>query len=741
MKLLENWVMTPVAAALAKTLLHSIWEGAVVALALAVVLVVLRSSRARYIAACAALAGLLAALVVTFAQLVPAQPVLIRLKPAAHFPATPPGLDALSSMPPADPAPVNQLGWLLPFWIGGVLFFHARSLVSWMAARRLRESGVCGVREHWQERLDGLRERLRMGRPVALLESCLAEVPVVIGYVRPIILMPVGLLAGLPVGQVDAILLHELAHIRRYDYVVNLVQVFVEGLLFYHPAIWWISGVMRDERENCCDDLVVSVTGCALEYATALTALEHGRVSPREALAATDGSLVKRIHRLLGRRERRPRSALPAMTAAILTVTVVTAMAALQLGATRFATGDPGDNAKANASSFPALPLPIRKPAMERLLLAQARQGVPSRDVPQANQQSAGTMQPDKILFDRAVNNIEHGNYLAARLTLNTLIDDYPSSEYQVRAKLAIADSWYREGGEHGKAQAEIEYKDFILFFPNTPEASAAALKLETLDKKWLDQNVAYIVSQEERKAFQQLTTDNQRGQFVEQFWLRRDRATGAQVAQQDSSQSAPPMNKQQYDEMVRQRDEQYKPVMQLMQIVALDTPYRKWLTEDVVYIISDEERKAFLQLTTNEEREKFVGQFWLRRDPTPGTAENEMKEEHYRRIVYVNEHFSSPTTVGWKTDRGRIYIQYGPPDEIEAHSSGGSYERPLSEGGGVTETFPFEQWRYRYIDGIGQNIILEFVDTQKNGEYRLTMDPHQKDAFFRLQSPAAPPR
>ena len=163
-----------------------------------------------------------------------------------------------------------------------------------------------------------------------------------------------------------------------------------------------------------------------------------------------------------------------------------------------------------------------------------------------------------------------------------------------------------------------------------------------------------------------------------------------------------------------------------------LETPYKKWLDEDVVYIISDEEKKAFHQLNTDEEREQFVEQFWLRRDPTPDTEENEFKEEHYRRIAYANEHFASGIP-GWRTDRGRIYIQYGPPDEIESHSSGGTYERPMSEGGGETETYPFEQWRYRYVDGVGQNIILEFVDKSMSGEYRLTMDPSEKDALLNV--------
>src|ERR1700738_2256064 len=137
----------------------------------------------------------------------------------------------------------------------------------------------------------------------------------------------------------------------------------------------------------------------------------------------------------------------------------------------------------------------------------------------------------------------------------------------------------------------------------------------------------------------------------------------------------------------------------------------------DVAYIISD------------AERESFVEQFWLRRDPTPDTEENEFKEEHYRRIAYANERFASGIP-GWKTDRGRIYITYGPADEVESHPSGGSYERPIEEGGGSTSTYPFEKWRYRYIEGIGSDINIEFVDPTMTGEYRLTMDPSEKDAL-----------
>jgi GWxTD domain-containing protein len=160
-----------------------------------------------------------------------------------------------------------------------------------------------------------------------------------------------------------------------------------------------------------------------------------------------------------------------------------------------------------------------------------------------------------------------------------------------------------------------------------------------------------------------------------------------------------------------------------------LDSQYKKWLNEDVVYIITPEERSAFLHLSTNEEREQFIESFWARRNPDPDSPENTFKEEHYRRIAYANEHFASGIP-GWKTDRGRIYIMWGPADEVDSHPSGGTYERPPEEGGGETTTYPFEDWRYRYLEGIGENVIIEFVDPTMTGEYHLTMDPSEKDAL-----------
>ncbi len=167
-----------------------------------------------------------------------------------------------------------------------------------------------------------------------------------------------------------------------------------------------------------------------------------------------------------------------------------------------------------------------------------------------------------------------------------------------------------------------------------------------------------------------------------------------------------------------------------------LDSAYKTWLQEDVIYIISPEERTAFLRLATNEEREQFIEQFWLRRNPNPDLQENSFKEEHYRRIAYANEHYASGIP-GWKTDRGKVYIMWGPPDETESHPMGGTYERPMDEGGGSTSTYPWEKWRYRYLEGLegtsNTDVELEFVDPSGSGEYRMTMDPSEKDALLRV--------
>jgi GWxTD domain-containing protein len=472
----------PAAQALGLTLFHFLWEGAAIAAVLALALLVLKSSRARYAAACLALAVMPVVCGLTFQRVLPYQTATNAPLPQI-IGQPPPGPGSPAVHPGVQPS--DLLPYVVPFWLAGVLLLHARTLAGWTATRRLSRFGICAAPAHWQRRLAQLAAGVRLSKPVALLESCRVDVPLVAGYLRPVILVPLDLLSGLPAGQVEAILLHELAHIRRRDYLVNLLQAVVENLLFYHPAAWWVSGIIRAEREHCCDDLAVAVQGNAFEYASALTALETRRGAAEPALAATGGNLMKRVRRLLNRPEPRHTAFTPAVAAGIVIL------------------------------------------------------------------------------------------------------------------------------------------------------AAAAAL-------------------------------------------------TAWQPKPQEQPQTA-----------------------------AKESPYRRWMSEDVAYIITNEERTAFKNLQTDEEREHFIEQFWLRRDPTPGTPANEFKEEHYRRIAYANQHFTQPDGLaGWKTDRGRIYIVYGPPDEIESHPAGDA-----------KHAFPYEQWMYRVIQGIGTNIIVEFNDWNHNGEYRMTAD------------------
>jgi beta-lactamase regulating signal transducer with metallopeptidase domain len=291
MRLLALTVGTPVSEALGWTLFHSLWEGIVLAAALAILLAFVRSPRIRYTASCIALLGMLASFVITLIHFLPDSAT------AAHAlvrPALPPWRELSdaygSSGFSLDLAAL--IPWLAPLWLVGVFFFQVRYAAGWLSLRKLRTRGVCLTPDSWQRCAQRLAAELKISRPVLLLESLLADTPVVLGHFRPLILAPLGLLAGMPPDQVEAILLHELAHISRADYLVNVLQRLLEGLLFYHPAVWWISRVVRAERENCCDDVVVALRGDAHGYTMALTALEQNRVEQQwpthqPAVAAT----------------------------------------------------------------------------------------------------------------------------------------------------------------------------------------------------------------------------------------------------------------------------------------------------------------------------------------------------------------------------------------------------------------------------------------------------------------------
>ena len=192
-------------------------------------------------------------------------------------------------------------------------------------------------------------------------------------------------------------------------------------------------------------------------------------------------------------------------------------------------------------------------------------------------------------------------------------------------------------------------------------------------------------------------------------------------------TQTAPTEEKP--DPLKRQPSDKEKFAQQKALRQELKGVYKKWLDEDVRWIITDQEMQSFKHLANDEERDSFIENFWLRRNPNPESPDNEYRDEHYRRIAYANEHFAAGKP-GWKTDRGHIYIAYGKPDSIDSHPSGGNYERPMEEGGGNTSTYPFEVWHYRYLQGIGDNIDIEFVDTCMCGDYHMTIDRSEKDAL-----------
>ena len=339
MNLIEALLSNAFAHPLGWTLLHFVWQGALVALLLAVALRLLRhrSAQARYVVSCAALLLLLALPIITLSVLWPVAP-----EGVATVPVLQPGAASVMVPLPEIAAPTpsetsaswwqaayatlgGALPWLVLIWMAGVLTLSMRYLAGWTYTLRLRRRGTRAVGQRWQEQRARLAKQLGVTRPVRLMASALVQVPTVAGWLRPIILMPVGVFTGLTPRQVEMVIAHELAHIRRHDYLVNLMQAMCETLLFYHPAVWWVSQRIRVEREHCCDDLVVAVCGDAFTYAEALTKMEEDRLAaPRLALAATGGSLMDRVRRLLdGPDEAAPGAARWVAGLALVTVLLV----------------------------------------------------------------------------------------------------------------------------------------------------------------------------------------------------------------------------------------------------------------------------------------------------------------------------------------------------------------------------------------------------------------------------------
>jgi len=328
---IDALLSSPAAQVLGRALLHFFWQGALLATALWFFNLLARraSASVRYAAACLVLLLMPAMVVATLLNSESVSSASTGVSEVATFSVT--RVAAIRAVADVVTTQVSRsaglLGWVVFFWVVGVAGLTVRAVGGWMSVQKLKFRTQAATAE-WRETLERLKRQVRVSRPVALCTSTLVKVPTVIGWLRPAILVPASAVAGLDALQLEAILAHELAHIRRHDYVVNLLQTAVETLLFYHPAVWWVGKQMRIERENCCDDVAVQVSGDALAYAGALTRLEEMRIRiPEAALAATGGNLLGRIRRLLkteSANEGTTRSSIGAMLAAALVVCAIT---------------------------------------------------------------------------------------------------------------------------------------------------------------------------------------------------------------------------------------------------------------------------------------------------------------------------------------------------------------------------------------------------------------------------------
>ena len=510
--------------ALGWTLLHSLWQGALAASLLWVLFGLLEKQgpRVRYGAAAVAMGLMMTAAIVTFVLLLmssQAARVKHRGAPVLWFPAVNGGGSFAGTTQPW----ISRVGgmldhaapWLCLFWVAGVMVLVLRLGVGLHLVWRMKREETQPIVGEIQALFQDLCVRLRVTQAVKLLHSARVQVPMVIGWLRPAVLIPVGSLMGLSATQLEALLAHELAHIKRHDYLVSVLHSVMETLMFYHPAAWWISMQLRREREYCCDEVAVAVSGNGLEYARALSFLEEFRAMKVDmALGADGGELTMRIKRVLGYDEK------PA----------ISRMAALMVVATVFIAGAGWIATTARA-------------------------------------------QPSE----------------------NTRVTTAPAPSPEKPAAVAA----------------------------EAPVAPLAAKPVEAMKQ----------------------------------------------------------------------------------QPQALPEVYQRWLDQDVLWIIQPQEKTAFLQLTSDEERDHFIEQFWARRDADARGEAASFKEQHYARIAYANQHFGG-SVPGWKSDRGHIFIVYGRPQSIDSH--------PHSVGA----TAPFEVWHYGASSAVGHDADFKFVDECQCGQY-----------------------
>ena len=545
---------TPSVERLGWVLIHFLWEGATIALLLAAILSFLTraSSHIRYLVICGALLAAVVAPVATWmvlphnegvSQFTPPSRVDANFAvsgPLAHEAAQDRAkisntINVAGSEPArATSLRLHVLGMLnrsLPFavafWFAGVLILTMRLAFGWRGVRRLRRSGVAISNRDWEEKLSALCCRMIVAAPVRLCQSALVEVPTLIGWLRPMILLPGCVLTGLESRQLEAILAHELAHIRHCDYLVNVIQTVIETALFYHPAIWWISRKMREERENCCDDMAIQTIRDRKVYAGALAALEEIRASaPPLALAASGGLLIARIRRLGGGDCRKGSSA--PIVAAILVLGSLVVPIATELAAGQ-GTPSPSPAAPSIASPSPQHASPT--PSLTGSLPSPANQVVaPSRGAPFLNVDLFGT---PKVDSSGAV--VATGQPIIGKGPESVLGIKWGASPTEAKAAIAKQpgfaaaqnkrdDRLFYSGGEFAGLRVEM----LVLEFSNNHFSKATITfkyPLRVLDENglWSDDGIGAAIQNELIKKYGLATTNQQDGEQHTRTWAFAD--------------------------------------------------------------------------------------------------------------------------------------------------------------------------------------------------------------------------
>jgi GWxTD domain-containing protein len=498
--------------------------------------------------------------------------------------------------------------------------------------------------------------------------------PLTIGLFRPRILLPQESRQW-DSGKLSAVLIHEKEHVRRRDPLVQWLGLLNRCIYWFHPLAWWLCGKLSALAEQSCDEAVIARGHDRMEYAGHL--LDFARsVKQRGALVKAWGSslhggtLALRIRRIVtaGWSPAVSRVRVVVVTGLCAGASLVPAICDLThaQAAPLILAGISGGAPAMTSLETRVAQYQHSRTAVEGTVSGSDASSSPARRLAPhevevtryPSSQANSPNPPDKTLHDAGLDLLKKHRYNEARKMFQLLINTYPDSQYSASSYVAIADSFNEEGGEVNLLRAEDQYKNFLIFFPADPKSSDAEIKIILLNMNMRRTSV-------------------REDEYLSEYYRRW------------------------LDEDV---------------IYLLAEHFRRWLTEEVVYIISKEEKKAFLDLKTDEEREHFIEQFWARRNPEPQARENAFKEEHYRRLAYANRRFGDGAP-GWITDRGRIYIKYGPPSEIASNLSGGTFN---TEYGQIKVAFPSEYWRYRHIEGVGDNITILFTDRTGTGDYRV---------------------